>query len=138
MNRIFYPLLLCAMISIHAFAAEKDVTVYRWVDEKGVVHFDQHQPPTNEYQELKIKTKYSPIQKPITETNIIHEAKGENLALSSDAAAKCNIAKSNLRTLTDFAKVQITDSNGNSRILTDVERLQRLRKNEREIELFCQ
>ncbi|TRX54406.1 DUF4124 domain-containing protein [Thalassomonas sp. M1454] len=136
MNRIF-SLLIAFIISSQSFA--KDVTVYRWVDENGVIHYTQQHPIEDDYAEIKIDTHYSPIQAPLK--NGIKPEKDELADTSTQivhaSVAKCNNAKANLRTLTDFDKIEITDANGKSRILTDKEKLDRIRSVEKDVQDYC-
>ncbi len=116
-----------------------DVTVYRWVDENGVLHYSQHHPLENDYSEIKIETKYSPLQAPLkngTKTNADEDELALELAQTSNI--KCKNAQTNLRTLTDFDKIEMTDTNGKSRILSEMEKLKRLRLSEKEVEIYCQ
>lgn len=136
MNRIFSLLII---LSISSQSVAKDVTVYRWVDENGVIHYTQHPPIEDDYAEMKIDTHYSPVQAPLK--NGIKPTKDDSAETSTEivhaSVAKCNNAKANLRTLTDFDKIEITDANGKSRILTDTEKLNRMRSVEKDVQDNC-
>lgn len=136
MNRIFSLLII---LSINAPSVAKDVTVYRWVDENGVIHYTQQHPIEDDYAEIRIDSHYSPVQAPLksgikpTEDDISETS--TNITPSS--IAKCNNAKANLRVLTDFDKIEITDANGKSRILTDIEKFNKIRSVEKDIQGSC-
>lgn len=136
MDKIF-SILIASFISSQALA--QDVTVFRWVDENGVIHYTQQHPIDDDYAEIKIDTHYSPVQAPLK--NGIKPTKDDTDETSTQivhaSVAKCSNAKANLRTLTDFDKIEITDASGKSRILTDTEKLDRVRSVEKDIETYC-
>ena len=136
MNRKF--LLILTLIASPLVLA-KDVTVYRWVDENGVLHYSQHHPIKNEYAEVKIDTGYSPVQAPLKNGIKEQEDDSDELAteLAQNSQIKCKNAEANLRVLTDFDKVQITTADGKSSTLSGSEKLKRLRLNEKAIEIYC-
>ncbi|NMP17256.1 DUF4124 domain-containing protein [Thalassotalea sp. Y01] len=126
--------LLALTISVTAFA--QDVTVYRWVDENGVIHYGQHEPIKEDYEEVKVATSYSPVKSPMKEVKKEGEEQTPDLAQAS--SINCKNAQANLRTLTEFDKVEMTDADGRSRLLTDKERLDRIALSEKEVEIYCQ
>ncbi|WNC67616.1 DUF4124 domain-containing protein [Thalassotalea nanhaiensis] len=139
MNRKFLLLVLsatCACTSILAQA--KDVTVYRWVDENNVVHYGQHEPLEDDFTEITVETTYSPVQAPLKES-ISDEARDKQLnnQLAQASSIKCKNAEANLRTLNDFATIEVTEANGKSRLLSDAERIQRIQQSEKEVAAYC-
>ena len=135
MNRIFFiimPLLYCSA----SFANE--VTVYRWVDENNVVHYDQHEPIKEDYSEVTIETSYSPVQAPLKEKNIGESSANQSNQIAQASRVKCKNAQVNLKTLTEFSKVEVTEKDGRTRTLSDKERIQRLKTSQKEVELYCQ
>lgn len=137
MNRKF--LLILTLIASPVVLA-KDVTVYRWVDENGVLHYSQHHPIKNEYSEVTIDTTYSPVQAPIKEGSKENPEDIDELAteLAQNSQIKCKNAQANLRVLTDFDKVQMSTADGKSTTLNETEKQQRLRLNEKAVEIYCQ
>lgn len=140
MNRKF--LIITGLLGLYtaqsAFA--KDVTVYRWVDENNVVHYGQHQPLKDDYAEIKVESTYSPVQAPLKESvnkdnadikTVSPAQKGNNNKI------KCQNAKTNLRTLQKFEKIEFTDANGKSKILSNTEHLERLKLSEKEVAIYC-
>ncbi|WOH39157.1 DUF4124 domain-containing protein [Thalassotalea fonticola] len=141
MNRKFS--ILVALVGIFTayttlLAQAKEVTVYRWVDENNVVHYGQHEPLEDDFAEITIETTYSPVQAPLKES-VSAEAKEKQLSnqVAQASNIKCKNAEANLRTLNDFAKVEVTEKSGKSRLLTDKERIQRIRQSEKEVEAYC-
>lgn len=113
------------------------VTIYRWVDKDSIVHFSQQQPATNiEYTELVMKNNKSSSQN--NKTPEI-STKANKLAdnFEQDNLAKCDNAKSNILKLKQFEKIQSTDQNGESKVLSEIEKLQQIRLAEKQIDTFC-
>ena len=137
MNRKF--LLILTLIASPIVLA-KDVTVYRWVDENGVLHYSQHHPIKNDYAEVIIDTTYSPVQAPLKNGIKEKEEDIDELAteLAQNSQIKCKNAQANLRILTDFDKVQISTADGKSSTLSELEKLKRLRLNEKAVDIYCQ
>ncbi|TLU61437.1 DUF4124 domain-containing protein [Thalassotalea litorea] len=130
-------LMLLGSIAIQANA--KDVTVYRWVDENGNIHYTQHEPIDNEYAEVKIETPYNKAKPSLMDKSIDTSVsqKVASAKLANQAAEKCANAKNNLRVLNDFPKVKVTEEDGSTRLLTPVEKQQQLRIAENEVEVYC-
>ena len=115
-----------------------DVTVYRWVDENNVVHFSQHQPTHENYTELTMTEAYKPTE----EVNQSSDQANSSFSSSLDevdpiAQKKCNDAKANVRTLTDFENIQYTETNGETRTLSAKEKQQQLEISKKEVEVYC-
>ncbi|WNC73359.1 DUF4124 domain-containing protein [Thalassotalea psychrophila] len=140
MNRKFSIILLLSATAtlLTTLVQAKNVTVYRWVDENNVVHYGQHEPLEDDFSEITVETTYSPVQAPLKE-NVSAEAKQKllNSQVARASNIKCKNAEANLRTLNDFAKIEVTEENGKSRLLTDVERIQRISQSEKEVEAYC-
>lgn len=141
MNRKFSTLVVLLSVSTALttlLIEAKEVTVYRWVDENNVVHYGQHEPLEDDFSEIIVETTYSPVQAPLKE-NVSSEAKEKllNNQVARASNIKCKNAEANLRTLNDFAKIEVTEKSGKSRLLSDVERIQRINQSEKEVEAYC-
>ncbi|KGJ88246.1 DUF4124 domain-containing protein [Thalassotalea sp. ND16A] len=118
-------------------AQAKDVTVYRWVDENNVVHYSQHEPISDDFTTIQVDTAYSPVQAPLKDTALAGDEESKNNQLARASATKCKNAQTNFRTLSDFDKIEVTSEDGKSRLLSGLEKQQRLRLSEKEVELYC-
>lgn len=135
--RYKYLGLIALMLASSIFAAE--VTVYRWVDEKDIVHFSQNQPAHDNYTELTMTEAYHP---PVPDEK---ESAGEDSdtllasteGLTENSLAKCNEAKANVRTLSAFDKIQYTDSDGVTKVLSKLEKEQQLEISKKQVEVYC-
>ncbi|TKB44267.1 DUF4124 domain-containing protein [Thalassotalea mangrovi] len=137
LKTITSALLLMNIIGFQA--AAKDVTVYRWVDKNGQIHFSQHEPIDKEYAEVTIETPYNKPKPSLPDRKIKEGDSPEVVSakLAMQAEEKCENAKSNLRTLNDFPKVKVTGEDGKTRVLTPLEKLQQLRLAENEVAVYC-
>jgi len=136
MRYCYFGLLLLAY-SGSITAAE--ITVYRWVDKNNVVHFSQHQPAHGNYTEITMTEAYRPpreatIAKDET-TRFLEQASTDGLSAAS--LEKCNEAKANVRTLSDFEKIQYTDSDGITKVLNAEEKRQQLEISKKQVEVYC-
>ncbi|WP_371186326.1 DUF4124 domain-containing protein [Thalassotalea maritima] len=125
-------LVLLGTISLNVLAS--GVTVYRWVDKQGVVHYGQHEPDHNEYVELSVTTESSPT---VAKLDPVNKQRGNGAQASDAIARQCDISRQNLRTLQQFKVVQMVDENGKTRRLSEMERQQRIELSEREVEVYC-
>ncbi|OUS30410.1 hypothetical protein A9Q98_05310 [Thalassotalea sp. 42_200_T64] len=130
---------ICSFSISHVKIAQaNEVTIYRWVDEDNVVHYSQHEPLIDDFTEIKVHTAYSPVQTPLKQTALEDDEESQlSNQLASASAAKCKNAQTNFRTLSDFDKIEVTGKDGKSRLLSGLEKQQRLRLSEKEVELYC-
>ncbi|MDO7086580.1 DUF4124 domain-containing protein [Pseudocolwellia sp. AS88] len=134
---------LLLLLSLNALA---DVIIYRWVGEDGVVHFSQNQPAEGNYTELvmanaqlsNLDRQAKPAQKQEKLTTAAKEKEAgvsENLTL--DISKKCEEAKKNLATLTDFNRIRFVDADGNTQILNEEEQKEQITINQERVDLYC-
>ncbi|XPF96062.1 DUF4124 domain-containing protein [Colwellia sp. RE-S-Sl-9] len=122
-----------------------DVVIYRWVDENNVAHFSQNQPKTGDFTEIvmaksnipNIKNNTSPSESNVAslEKDKKEEQTSKNKLL--DTAGKCEEAKNNLATLTDFSRVRFVDANGETQILDEEKQAEQIAINKKRIEVYC-
>ncbi len=136
-KKLIPSLLVFSVISSQVLA--KEVTVYRWVDKNGQVHYSQHEPIDNEYAEVLIETPYSKEKPSLMDKQINQNDSPEVVSakLARQAEEKCENAKNNLRILNDFPKVKVTEEDGQTRILTPLEKVQQVRLAENEVDVYC-
>ncbi len=135
MNYRYIGFLLLVFSKI-SFAEE--IIVYRWVDEKSIVHFSQHQPPHNNYTELTMAAISSKLNSSSAASALaVEKAQEQARTKSEDYNEKCETAKSNLSTLTEFQKVQYTDRHGEVQVLSDDEKELQLGINTKQVEVYC-
>lgn len=127
------------MFVITTQVVSAEITVYRWVDDKNIVHFSQHQPSHDNYTEitmveaLKAKAKevkaveQEPAPQKVVQSNVVKDR----------YSVKCEEAKSNVQTLVNFDKIQTTDDKGNVRFLTKEDKEKQLELSRKQVDLYC-
>ncbi len=127
-----------------------DIVVYRWVDDKNIVHFSQHQPKHDNYTELTMseafkasakKNDRTRIEKELEDSlsvqNINDDLASNEESLLDDVKDKCAAAKLNLKTLNTFDKIQYTDENGEVKVLSNTQKNKQQALSEKQIEVYC-
>lgn len=112
-----------------------EITIYRWVDERNIIHFSQHQPSVPYFEELTIKEyqknkRVSPLELKSTEITPAEE-------LDEKTRLRCNNSRSKLNTLLNFDKIQVTNEQGETNILTAKEKNEQVALARKEIEIYC-
>jgi len=129
-------LVFLALLNFTHIANATDVTIYRWVDEKNIVHFSQNQPEHDNYTELTI-SKATPHQK----NDLPKENKAQAKKLSLDKnemnKEKCLTAQTNLSTLESFDVIQYKTEAGESKVLSDKQKNDQLVLNKKQVDLYC-
>ncbi len=135
MNRTFFFLISTCFLSFNSNA--KDVTVYKWVDDRGIVHYGQHEPVSEDFTEVTIESSYSPVQAPLKHKSVENDLLNNSVDVAQASSIQCKNAKAKLRTLNDFANVEIVDASGKTRVLSPTEKSQRREISQKEVEIYC-
>lgn len=142
------PLLLCSALLL-AIGPVSAAQVYKWVDDKGVTHFDA-QPPVG-VEASSVNTKVNQPKKAIPDQVAPSSSKEPNEAqqkaidakVKQDVAAQeaerqrfCEMQRSNLSQLMNNPRIRI-EENGQTRRLTEEERQQRINEAKKGIAENC-
>lgn len=142
------PLLLCSALLL-AIGPVSAAQVYKWVDDKGVTHFDA-QPPVG-VEASSVNTKVNQPKKAILDQVAPSSSKEPNEAqqkaidakVKQDVAAQeaerqrfCEMQRSNLSQLMNNPRIRI-EENGQTRRLTEEERQQRINEAKKGIAENC-
>jgi len=138
--------LLISLLLTLSFNALANVIIYRWVDENNVVHFSQNQPNAGDYTELTMnntqlthsKEKDKP-SKNVNDSLVKLDPKEDGVSenLTNDTTERCNEAKKNLTTLTDFNRIRFVNSKGETQILNEAEQKEQITINKERVNLYC-
>lgn len=144
------PILLMAVTGLSAHGGER---IYRWVDDKGMVHYSGTVPAEEEYEQVEM-----PKLTPAVPTDSLKEAqeqleqlqkqqregsRDEELdAFREQRAAlmeqECAQAQEALRTLESHARVLLYDEEtGQAVHLTEEERQEELARTQRAVDYYC-
>ena len=135
---LFAGLLLCTAAT---------AATYKWVDEKGNVHYGQHPPADTNYERMKVEKSRpgeTPPPAPASSgsTNQAGSSTGsskvvkEELSKNQEIRAKnCEAAKKNLEIYTVYKRYR--DKEGNVVRMDDEERLKKIEEAKQHIAEFC-
>ena len=151
-HRLLITLCLIAT-SFPLFVASPQAAVaYKWVDEKGNIHFDDH-PPAQGSEKIIIENKirrdkeyHDQLDKQIKLLEIYQEENQEKKQLEEknrkDKALRennCRLARKNLNSIKTASYVyQVTDDPRNPRILTNEERASATARAEADVKHWCE
>ena len=136
--------LLFIFISCSALSASK--SLYKWKDKNGVTQFGERPPAGVEYEVIKMRGgkggSGAAAAPSITSKTSSKEDSDPKMKEQIDKAnnymkESCKIAKLNLDTLNNSARISIDDGEGGSRVLSDEERKQKLEQTQKQIKRFC-
>ncbi|GAA5131215.1 DUF4124 domain-containing protein [Thalassotalea piscium] len=122
------------LVTVSFISSATNVTIYRWVDDKQVVHFSQQQPEHENYTELSMSS--PKVNSPIEKTTEKEEKVDTQLAIQG-SKDKCEEAKANLQTLMTYDKIQYKDEGGAIKILGKVQKQQQIQINKAQVEVYC-
>jgi hypothetical protein len=116
------------------------------VDKENIVHFSQHQPLHDNYTMLNtpndIRDQTEASQLSISDNKFVNKnnkkkTTTDNL-LQVSMNKRCDEAKKNLETLLSFERVQFSDNEGKTKIMTEIEKTEQVRLNEKQVDVYCQ
>lgn len=154
MKRALHILALTLLLGATASQAQPD-KYYKWVDDKGGVHYSARPPRDRPAQVIKTEREDSPAPTPpstpakpgskptpavpTTEPEAPAPANAANArVLAAEAATNCEIARKNLNVLNTRARVRIKDDQtGEFRFLTPEEHAQWLQDSEAGVRDNC-
>ncbi|WP_440876648.1 hypothetical protein [Thalassotalea sp. PLHSN55] len=143
---MFYRFSTIVLLLCSATVWSAEITVYRWVDDKNIVHFSQHQPAHDNYteltmaqavqvsQEVKTPSVQQQLDAPLASTET---QEPEAKSVQEESSEKCAAARLNLKTLATFDKIQYTDANGDIKVLTNQQKNQQQALGEKQVEVYC-
>ena len=130
-----------------SFAVQAKEVIYRWVDEKGVVHYSTHPPAGQKAEKVNLHSGKGKGVKPAPAKTAKQPAPEPETAKPQPEAAKpaslkdpelCKQAKQNLWNLKNRGRIYILDQEtGERRAMPDEERQQRIEETEKEIADYC-
>lgn len=125
-----------ALLNFTFVANATEVTIYRWIDEKNIVHFSQNQPVHDNFTELTISKSTPHKQKALAKEE---KTQAKNTSVKGDDAnkEKCLTAQTNLSTLESFDVIQYKTETGESKVLSDKQKNDQLVLNKKQVDLYC-
>lgn len=126
------------------FAALAINDMYQWVDEKGITHYTQTPPLNRPYKVIKGKETSQSSSRSLSQTQRSSTPPSQKTAPRTEVdrykAARnknCEVAKRNLNTLKNVARIRITGDDGEERLLTDQEKAEKIKLSQEQVKNFC-
>ena len=139
-------LFVCAISIMTTSVIAADVSIYKWIDDNGIVHFSHSHPANKKATEVDVYVAYSPspnISTVDTDNDevAIKAAKKKELARTAENAkmfdVNCKSAQANKKILVNFKKILIQDENGEDKLLTGDEITERVELADKHIDIYC-
>jgi hypothetical protein len=118
--------------------------VYKWADEKGLIHYSERPPLGTDTEVLKPEVGHSePVNYGSPSDNKSKEGKKVDKQPNGDKGAlkdpeRCDSARKNLETLKTYARIKIKGDDGEYRFLTPDEQQQKNDEASKAIEESCE
>ena len=138
----------CLALVLASSVVASEVSIYKWVDDEGVVHFSHSHPANKEATEVDIQVAYSSSaidsEKTTEEQKAEDDEENEELRLAQVEKNKkmfeenCQSAQANHKMLSNFKKVLMQDENGNEKLLTGEEITEQLEINKKHLDVYCE
>ena len=139
LNKLFVIIAL-----LTPFVAEAINDMYQWVDDKGITHYTQTPPLNRPYKVIKGKETSRSSYRSTAQTQRRPTVSSQKTAPKSEVdrykAARnknCEVAKRNLNTLKNVARIRITGDDGEERLLTDKEKAEKIKLSQEQVKNFC-
>ncbi|PIP79891.1 MAG: hypothetical protein COW84_08175 [Gammaproteobacteria bacterium CG22_combo_CG10-13_8_21_14_all_40_8] len=129
---------MLVVLATNSFANDP---LYKWTDAKGEVHFTQT-PPLGDIPYTVLNVQIQSVI-PSPKTQIIEDKKKDD-TLSTETKAfhdardrNCQLAKENMKTLSERARIRVNTADGESRLLTEQEKAEKMKLSQEQITSFC-
>ena len=151
---MFYRLALCSILFVFTLAthAADNPTIYKWIDDKGEIHYSQKLPPGREGEKMRgapppaddpegissdLQEQVETMDKRLEKKAI--EAEDKELSEESLQIRKrnCETARENLAKLQRSGNIRYIGADGQVTRMPEEERQQRLEETNKQIEEFC-
>ena len=113
-------------------AAQAGENAYKWVDEKGVVHFGQQPPVGVQSEAISVQRGYS---RPAEEEQ--QEEQTEEQKKAAREAEVCDVAKQNLAAVSSDAEVRRKNEYGEEHVMTAEEKAAEKERAQAAVERYC-
>lgn len=137
--RYLMTLPLAALLLTWGFAASAS-EVYRWTDERGVVHYSDTPPEDDKFERVNVRTgttRSTPEPEPEAAAETTPPAAQASVEDAATRARHCDTARRNLIALNSSLDVT-GEFEGESRLLTAEERQDQIERNQRLVDRYCE
>ncbi|GLS82572.1 DUF4124 domain-containing protein [Paraferrimonas haliotis] len=138
---ILISLVICSAILSQSAQAQ---TIYRWVDEEGKVHFEEHPPVSGEYERIESDIIDRPGVTFYKKQGAESASKGDNDESETlaqldlqQAQSQCANAQYDLDVLQSYQLVREKQRDGSMMVLDDEQKQRRINKVQARIDKYC-
>ncbi|MEJ5208839.1 MAG: DUF4124 domain-containing protein [Lysobacteraceae bacterium] len=135
----YLPILPLALMLLASGSVALASEVYRWTDERGVVHYSDTPPDSSKFERVNVRTGATRSD-PEPEPEVTAETTASIAQVSAEDAATrarhCDTARRNLIALNSSLDVT-GEFEGESRLLTAEERQDQIDRNQRLVDRYC-
>jgi hypothetical protein len=133
MNRLL-SLFVCASLGAASLAAAADV--YKWTDDKGVVHYGDA--PPEGFASTRIEVREAPAPTPVAEPSTAPGAAEAAKTAAATNTSNCDLARRNLEVFGSAAAVTMDrDGDGKPEPLDETQRTEELTRNQELVRIYC-
>lgn len=119
--------------------------MFKWTDDKGVLHYTQTPPEGREFEIIQVAendsrgsaSSASRTRPPEAEEPASRIPKTDVERYIATRNNNCELAKRNLNTLTNVARIRVSDGVGGERLLTDKEKSEKVALTKEQVKSFC-
>ncbi|HEY9051161.1 MAG TPA: DUF4124 domain-containing protein, partial [Gammaproteobacteria bacterium] len=124
--------------------------VYKWVDEKGNVHYSEQRPKQSEAEKVKIDKAPPPssssYKKPSLKTTDDEnnkdksntKANSNNAEIAKEKQKLCAEARKDLELMQSTGRLRVKDDEGNITYMPEEDKAARIKRNQDRIKEYCQ
>lgn len=128
-----------SMSSLAVYAAD----YYKWVDENGQVNYSQTKPPTKDFSKVAPPPPLPSVTYDLNQKfaeQIRQRSSGGSTTgtSSSQNMEQCETARKNLQALQSSTRVKYTDESGNTVVMPDNVKQQKMKESKEQVFKFCQ
>lgn len=130
------PYFAIALLGLVAASAAQAGEVYKWTDDKGVVHYTDAPPEGRDFEKKKTAAP-PPATAPQAEADAAEPAAAPAPAQGS-AQANCEAARRNVENMERFSEISMDrDGDGTAEKLTAEQREEELRRHRALVDVYC-
>lgn len=135
MHRLRSALAILAVAAVLISSAQAANEVYKWTDEKGLVHYTDAPPEGHRYEKLNIGSSGTQAEAP---PPVVEKPVEAPKAPKPVTQSNCEIARGNLDTFANSANVSMdNDGDGKPEALDATQRAKEVARNQELVKIYC-
>jgi hypothetical protein len=138
------PLLSSVFFIIFSSVFAADISVYQWVDDKGMVHYSHLHPTDIQAIKIEVRSAYPQSKETLKSSSVFSDQSEHSSTTNQQITPKaktfeknCKLARENKHTLSSFKNILVQDETGNETRLTSNEISEQLKLTKKNIAIYC-